>query len=186
MKSKSLMIAVAAALVGAFGCSLGGMASAATVVTVDATTPYGSWLDTGLDLSPGTTYDFTVIDPSTIWSAGSNSPYSRESNANGIPPGVGYGQWTMAGETFNYGALVGDAGGDLFLIGTGTILSGFSGELTVGYWDSYYPDNSGVQTLSISAVPEPATWAMMLFGVGLIGAGLRVVRQKGGRAPIAA
>jgi len=51
-------------------------------------------------------------------------------------------------------------GGICFLIGTGPLdLSGLSGELTVGYWDSYYPDNSGTQTLSVSAVPEPSTWA---------------------------
>jgi hypothetical protein len=169
------MIAAAAMLVGAFA----GGASAATVVTVEATTPFGSWLDTGLNLSPSTKYDFSVIDPSTIWSAGSNTPFSRESTANGIPLSRGYGQETMDGHTFNFGALVGDAGGNLFLIGTGpTILSGLSGELTVGYWDSYYPDNSGVQTLSIAAVPEPATWAMVLLGVGMIGGGLRMARRK--------
>jgi hypothetical protein len=33
------------------------------------------------------------------------------------------------------------------------------------------------------AVPEPAAWAMMLLGLGLIGAGMRVARQKEGAAP---
>lgn len=35
----------------------------------------------------------------------------------------------------------------------------------------------------ISAVPEPASWAMMLFGAGLIGAGLRLARRKDDLSP---
>jgi hypothetical protein len=42
----------------------------------------------------------------------------------------------------------------------------------------YYFDNSGSFLVNISAVAEPATWAMMLLGVGLVGAGLRVNRQR--------
>jgi len=37
-----------------------------------------------------------------------------------------------------------------------------------------------------TGVPEPATWAMLLLGVGLVGAGLRVARLKDGSAPTAA
>jgi hypothetical protein len=37
-------------------------------------------------------------------------------------------------------------------------------------------------SIQLSAVPEPATWAMMLFGVGLVGAGLRVSRRKNAAA----
>jgi hypothetical protein len=33
-------------------------------------------------------------------------------------------------------------------------------------------------SIQLSAVPEPATWAMMLFGVGLLGTGLRMNRRK--------
>ncbi len=58
----------------------------------------------------------------------------------------------------------------MFLIGTGPLtLFGLSGELTVGYWDSDYSDNSGAQTLSVSAVPEPSTWAMMILGFAGLG-----------------
>jgi hypothetical protein len=41
-------------------------------------------------------------------------------------------------------------------------------------------------TLSISAVPEPASWAMMLLGVGVIGLGLRIARRRGDVALTAA
>jgi hypothetical protein len=36
------------------------------------------------------------------------------------------------------------------------------------------------------SVPEPATWAMMLLGVGMIGGGLRMARRKNVMAPTAA
>jgi hypothetical protein len=41
-------------------------------------------------------------------------------------------------------------------------------------------------SLSISAVPEPATWAMMLLGVGMIGAGVRMARRRTDLSPTAA
>jgi PEP-CTERM motif len=147
----------------------------ANVYTVFAVTPEPSWLDTGIDANPTATYDFTVINPSTLWSAGVNTPFPRDSTANGInpipPPPNGYGALTMLGYTFNFGALVGEDATHFFLIGTGpTILSGLTGEIHVGYWDDDYPDNSGTQTLSITAVPEPSTWALML--AGFVGLGL--------------
>ena len=89
----------------------------------------------------------------------------------------------MFGYTFNYGALVGEDLGKYFLIGTGpTLLNGLSGEVYAGYWDSYYGDNSGTQTLSIITVPEPSTWAMML--AGFAGLGL-VALGRGRKARIA-
>ncbi|MCZ2440541.1 MAG: FxDxF family PEP-CTERM protein, partial [Burkholderiales bacterium] len=39
------------------------------------------------------------------------------------------------------------------------------------FWiaDSPYYDNSGGVSLSVAAVPEPETWALMLAGLGLLG-----------------
>ena len=87
----------------------------------------------------------------------------------------------MSGFTANFGALVGEDASHFFLIGTGpTILSGLSGEIHVGYWDNFYPDTSGIQTLSITVVPEPSTWAMML--AGFIGLGFAALgRSRKGR-----
>jgi hypothetical protein len=83
-------------------------------------------------------------------------------------PTITFGGFTG---TFKFGALVGLDGNGFFLIGTGpTVLSGLSGDLKVGYWDTYYPDNTGIQTLSVSAVPEPSTWAMLILGFAGIGA----------------
>ena len=164
-----LAVMVAAAALGA--ATLTASVADASTYTVEAITPIGSFLNTGLILNPGTTYDFSVVNPSTLWSAGGNEPYSRESTANGIDPvASGYGQEAQAGYTFNFGALVGEIGSYYFLIGTGAILSGLSGDLQVGYWDSIYSDNSGSQTLSITATPLPSTWTMLIaafVGLGL-------------------
>jgi hypothetical protein len=52
--------------------------------------------------------------------------------------------------------------------------------------DSYqWNNNIGAFDLTL-AVPEPATWAMMLLGVGMIGAGLRTNRRRNGMALAAA
>ena len=42
---------------------------------------------------------------------------------------------------------------------------------------------TGAQPLG---VPEPASWAMMLLGVGMIGGGLRIARRKNAMALTAA
>ena len=64
---------------------------------------------------------------------------------------------------------------------------GSSGDMWYGAPGSYVVDDSyAVATGAVSntlavqfnAVPEPATWAMMLLGVGMIGGGLRMARRK--------
>jgi hypothetical protein len=46
-------------------------------------------------------------------------------------------------------------------------------------------DTSGVYSIALSPVPEPATWAMMLAGLGLVGFGLRSSRKQAGRVTYA-
>ena len=60
--------------------------------------------------------------------------------------------------------------------GGGSIGISFAGGQT------YNLDNSIIGQLSVTAVPEPATWAMTVLGVGMIGAGLRLSRRKSGVA----
>jgi PEP-CTERM motif len=162
-------------LLGAFAAPIS--SASASIYLVDSKTPLGSWLDTGINLDPSTTYAFSVINPATIWNAG--DPPNRDSTADGIDP-IFYGTPpAIDGTTFNFGALVGHDSGGYFLIGASPItLTGHSGALTVGYWDTIYADNFGSQTLSISAVPEPSTWAMMILG--FMGVGFMAYRRKGG------
>ncbi len=160
-----------------FGLVLLPASGRAAVYTVDSTVDIAHFQDTGLVLNPGTIYDFVVLNPATIWSAGSDLPFSRKSTAAGIPLSRGYGDFSSGGFTALFGELVGEAGTQFFHIGLGNSLSGLSGDLKVGYWDSYYPDNSGTQTLQVSSsVPELSTWAMMILGFG--GVALQMRRRQ--------
>ena len=163
---------VRTAALGAIAASLMAPTSGAraAIFTVEAINDIPSWLDTGINLASSTTYNFSVVSPGTIWSAGSDVPSSRKSNANGIDPSF-YGQFTFGDLTANYGSLVGEVGNHFFLIGTGPLsLSGLTGELKIGYWDSFYGDNAGSQTLAITTgIPEASTLAMMILGFAAVG-----------------
>lgn len=50
--------------------------------------------------------------------------------------------------------------------------------LSFNVLDDNYRDNGGSYSVSVAAVPEPATWAMMLAGFGMIGFGLRSYQRK--------
>jgi len=78
------------------------------------------------------------------------------------------------------------AGGLLFDVGTTVAASGqyalfglwdggsvFSGHVVTGAYD--YVDFGSVD---VSGTPEPATWAMMMMGVGVLGLALRMSRRK--------
>ena len=57
---------------------------------------------------------------------------------------------------------------------------------TIAYFAGYDRSYGALDSFSVSAVPEPATWVLMLFGVGILGAALRVTRRKTGVALSAA
>jgi hypothetical protein len=172
------MRVLTATLAAATALALASSATAATF-TIDAINAPASWQDLGSGFVASKSYDFSVINPATIWSAGSDIPFSRDSTADGIPDSRGYGEWTMFGHTFKFGELVVQNNGQYYGVGVGPdILSGLSGDVTAGYWDSFYGDNSGSQTLSVVAVPEPASWALMLAGCLGLGAVLRSARRR--------
>lgn len=65
-----------------------------------------------------------------------------------------------------------------FTLNTGLAQSAAS-QLFFGVSDGVFSDNSGSYSIQLSqAVPEPATWAMMLMGFGMIGFGLRSYQRK--------
>jgi hypothetical protein len=67
---------------------------------------------------------------------------------------------------------------------TGSFLSAFNGLNPNGTWELLVQDTgpgdvgtiAGGWSLSVTAVPEPTSWAMMILGIGIVGASLR--RQK--------
>ena len=70
-----------------------------------------------------------------------------------------------------------------FVVDLAAFNDGKAGHLTFGVNDGRYNDNSGRFDITLfqlrNAVPEPATWAMMIAGFGLVGAAMRRRRVEG-------
>ena len=165
---------------------LAGAAQAATAVNVDAVADSwnsgaGAGLDTGIALTAGQSFTVTVA-ADDLWSAG---PLPRWSNANGLTGTLlatgtdesGQAAGTVIGTDFGlldgfaYGELVGQIDGGAYF-GVGTDFSGTAnatGTLKLFYWDTYTGDNSGSVLASVSVVPEPASVALLLAGLGIVG-----------------
>ena len=132
---------------------------------------------------------------------------SGSSNPGGGYPTAGPGGFVTASNIMNVtGSTIGDwaspnamtvlgvftgigAGVDtLFAVGTGgtfvapagatAFYLGFADAFAFQGTSGYYADNVGQFTASISAVPEPATWLLLIAGFGMAGASLRARRAK--------
>lgn len=102
---------------------------------------------------------------------------------SGQPVGTKIGQnfnlWTQNGLSAPYGILVGEIGGVYRALGANGIETAWgSGTLNLYNWDSNSGDNSGAISFTVSIVPEPATWALLIAGFTLVGTGLRARRPR--------
>lgn len=141
----------------------------------------GSGLATGISLSLGENFSVSAaLDD--LWSAG---PLPRWSNADGLvatllatgsddsgqPAGTQIGANFGLFGPFPFGMLVGRIGtGDFFGIGTsfnGT--ANASGTLDLFYWDGFSADNAGSVLATVSAIPEPESYALLAAGLALFG-----------------
>ena len=167
---------------------LAGTAHAA-VVDVDALADsYHSGVGTGVfagTLAADETFTITVA-ADDLWSAGgiprwstadglTSNLFATGSDDSGAAAGTLIGKnagfYTTADGSFRYGELVGRIGdGQFFAVGTsysGT--AAVAGDLRLFYWDSYSADNTGSVAATVTAVPEPASIALVLAGLGIIG-----------------
>lgn len=138
---------------------------------------------------------FTVsVNPLDLWNAGSLPRWSNAdgltgplaatgaADTNGDNPGVAsgvnisanFGNWNQGGLSAPYGTLVGEWGnavGTYFTIGTNYAGVAADSALKLYYFDSNNGDNSGsiLANVNVAAVPEPETYGMMLFGLGMVG-----------------
>ena len=187
---KGLKILAAGAALIAF-CSPA-LAASFVVGAMGNSSSGGSGLNTGLTYSAGDTLTVSAATDD-LWSAGALPRWSNadglvgplfatgtdeSGEAAGTQIGANFGTWSQGGLSAPYGSLVGRIGGIYQLLGTN--FSGpawASGTLELFYWDSNSFDNSGRITVRVGDVPEPASWAMMLGGFGLIGGALRSRRR---------
>lgn len=99
--------------------------------------------------------------------------------AVGTKIGQSFGPWTQGGLSAPFGSLVGEIGGVYKLLGANSITSAWgTGTLNLYNWDSNSTDNAGRISFDISIVPEPATWALLIGGFAMVGAGLRNRRSS--------
>jgi len=70
---------------------------------------------------------------------------------------------------------------DTFVVPTGDtkLYFGFADGAGFNLASGYYQDNNGSLSVSVSAIPEPSTWAMMILG--FLGVGFLSYRRKTNR-----
>jgi len=152
LRAALLAAAMVACAVGpARADCVNGVLPASCVVDATATSPTAPGA-TGVNLSSGAVYTFTVSNPATTWTF---DPNRAPVTADGFWP-VGAGQLSYGGLTANYGSLVASAGSTFFPIAsTGAVISGLSGALGLMIWDPTPGDNSGSQTVVVAQSADP-------------------------------
>lgn len=86
------------------------------------------------------------------------------------------GNYGAAGTNALIGALIGtltstpSSASDWFLIGSSKLLTLVTaGHIYASVNDTYHNNNTGAFNVSVTAVPEPGTYALLLAGLGLMG-----------------
>lgn len=102
-------------------------------------------------------------------------------NPNGCGVDIpGGGASGPGGPTRNFGAVLGtltaspSSPADYFLIGTGSSFTlASAGTIYAVVNDTYYGNNTGSFDVNVTAVPEPAQWALLIGGFAVAGAAVR-------------
>lgn len=155
----------------AIAVTICGTASATTVV-LDSTNQNNTIV---LNLAAGT-YDVNYLSGAwTPWSAVVDCDQNGMNCVNGWVNSYFYavdsgGSWHGDGNRYATAALAEAAG--ITSLSMQIVLTQ-AGTLMFALPDSFYPDNSGSISLSVTAVPEPAEFMMFLGGISMLGLVMR-------------
>jgi hypothetical protein len=157
--------------------NLGGSTNNMMILNGDTTVPATDWLSNSFAVSAGTyAYSFDLMNVCC--------------NANGptnTPSTLRFEFTDNNGATFNFpsGPVVSLATPGVFFTQTGSFNLASGGNLRIGLFDTNgvaSGNDFAIDNISVTAVPEPMTWALMILGFGGVGA---VVRRRRSAAAFA-
>lgn len=124
----------------------------------------------------------TFVTPTTILANASSITLSQSAGSSYTPSlfnGVRF-----SGLTFNNGSFLNGFSLETDLPGLTTANISFTGSSIeynaagLSFTEAPYFIRLGLQTSTAGAVPEPATWAMMLLGFGFVGGAMRAAKRR--------
>jgi hypothetical protein len=121
-------------------------------------------------LTPGDTYQISFD-----WAAGQQFGFTGQTTA-GWDVSIGATNVSTGAATVNTGQFVPWSNDTFKFTATGT--SDVLSFLAIGGASAAQPPFALLDNVSVTPVPEPASWALMLLGVGALGAGLRMRRRE--------
>ncbi len=137
----------------------------------------GEWTPT--NGKAGDLYSFVAANSPTPFTCTSCNASINEANVDGVDGiGTDFNVWSL---TLTQGfATKGDNEVIDGLFANGTIIAPLAIDAKGKFADTSWTNTGFVNVNSISPVPEPSTWAMMIFGVSLVCMGMRMARRKDG------
>jgi PEP-CTERM motif len=101
-----------------------------------------------------------------LYTGSSFIPAGQPANWHGVS---GLGNWTIGPGTYTVAFTTSDLSGQTVLLGNAPNRLGVEYYGGAPNWNRFDGLDLGVRIMSVSAVPEPGAWAMLLAGLGAVG-----------------
>jgi hypothetical protein len=146
------------------------------------TANHAVWRQDGLAGVAGETYLFSASIMNVCCNASFGGNLNAPSEILFQVSGNGADWTTILDYITSPGAVAPEPDDGILVNVNASFVNGFGGAFDIRAIDGLNAasgNDFGITNLSLSAVPEPATWAMMLLGFATIGFGLRNARKQG-------